>query len=144
MLGDAQGLRMWEVIDAAATKPFGFMPFYPGPGLGGALHPVDPYYCPGRQREYDLRNGSSNGRRSEHGEDLSRRRCGGVASTTAGNRGRLARLVLGRAYKKMWTTCGISRRCKIIELLTGAAPRSITTTRISLKFTSCATTTSKE
>jgi len=38
------GINVWEVIDAAATKPFGFMPFYPGPGLGGHCIPIDPYY----------------------------------------------------------------------------------------------------
>src|SRR5260370_30995207 len=37
-------IDIWEVIDAAATKPFGYMPFYPGPGLGGHCIPVDPYY----------------------------------------------------------------------------------------------------
>jgi UDP-N-acetyl-D-glucosamine dehydrogenase len=38
------GINVWEVIDAAATKPFGFMPFYPGPGLGGHCIPIDPFY----------------------------------------------------------------------------------------------------
>ena len=38
------GINLWEVIDAAATKPFGFMPFYPGPGLGGHCIPIDPFY----------------------------------------------------------------------------------------------------
>jgi UDP-N-acetyl-D-glucosamine dehydrogenase len=41
---DRLGLDVWEVIDAAATKPFGFMPFYPGPGLGGHCIPIDPHY----------------------------------------------------------------------------------------------------
>ena len=41
---DRMGINVWEVIDAAATKPFGFMPFYPGPGLGGHCIPIDPYY----------------------------------------------------------------------------------------------------
>src|ERR671933_2028529 len=38
------GIDIWEVIDAAATKPFGFMPFYPGPGVGGHCIPIDPFY----------------------------------------------------------------------------------------------------
>ena len=42
MLCDRMGIDVWEVIDAAATKPFGFMPFYPGPGLGGHCIPIDP------------------------------------------------------------------------------------------------------
>src|SRR3989440_79024 len=47
-------IDIWEVIDAAATKPFGFMPFYPGPGLGGHCIPVDPYYLSWKAREYDF------------------------------------------------------------------------------------------
>ena len=48
------GMDIWEVIDAAATKPFGFMPFYPGPGLGGHCIPIDPYYLSWKAREYDF------------------------------------------------------------------------------------------
>jgi UDP-N-acetyl-D-glucosamine dehydrogenase len=44
LMCDRMGIDVWEVIDAAATKPFGFMPFYPGPGLGGHCIPVDPHY----------------------------------------------------------------------------------------------------
>ncbi len=44
MMCDRLGMNVWEVIDAAATKPFGFMPFYPGPGLGGHCIPIDPFY----------------------------------------------------------------------------------------------------
>jgi UDP-N-acetyl-D-glucosamine dehydrogenase len=44
MMADRMGINLWEVIDAAATKPFGFMPFYPGPGLGGHCIPIDPFY----------------------------------------------------------------------------------------------------
>ena len=44
MMCDRMGIDVWEVIDAAATKPFGFMPFYPGPGLGGHCIPIDPFY----------------------------------------------------------------------------------------------------
>jgi len=44
MMCDRMGVNVWEVIDAAATKPFGFMPFYPGPGLGGHCIPIDPFY----------------------------------------------------------------------------------------------------
>ncbi len=48
------GVSMWEVIDAAATKPFGFMPFYPGPGLGGHCIPIDPYYLSWLARRFDF------------------------------------------------------------------------------------------
>ena len=48
------GVDVWEVIDAARTKPFGFMPFYPGPGLGGHCIPIDPFYLTWKAREYGL------------------------------------------------------------------------------------------
>src|SRR5271156_5589849 len=48
-------LDIWEVIDAAATKPFGFMPFYPGPGLGGHCIPIDPFYLSWKAREYGFK-----------------------------------------------------------------------------------------
>ncbi|MFL6414207.1 MAG: nucleotide sugar dehydrogenase [Bryobacteraceae bacterium] len=49
---DAMGIDIWEVIHAAKTKPFGFMPFYPGPGLGGHCIPIDPFYLTWKAREY--------------------------------------------------------------------------------------------
>jgi UDP-N-acetyl-D-glucosamine dehydrogenase len=51
---DAMGIDIWEVIEAAKTKPFGYMPFYPGPGLGGHCIPIDPFYLTWRSREYGL------------------------------------------------------------------------------------------
>ena len=48
------GIDIWEVVDAAATKPFGFMPFYPGPGIGGHCILVDPYFLASKAREYDF------------------------------------------------------------------------------------------
>jgi UDP-N-acetyl-D-glucosamine dehydrogenase len=51
---DAMGIDVWEVIDAAKTKPFGFMPFYPGPGLGGHCIPIDPFYLTWKAREFDI------------------------------------------------------------------------------------------
>jgi UDP-N-acetyl-D-glucosamine dehydrogenase len=48
------GIDIWEVVDAAATKPFGFMPFYPGPGLGGHCIPIDPFYLTWKAREFDV------------------------------------------------------------------------------------------
>ncbi|MCR5482409.1 MAG: nucleotide sugar dehydrogenase [Clostridia bacterium] len=52
MLCDKMGIDIWEVINAAATKPYGFQPFYPGPGLGGHCIPLDPYYLSWKAREY--------------------------------------------------------------------------------------------
>ena len=54
LLASRMKIDIWEVIDAAATKPFGFMPFYPGPGLGGHCIPVDPYYLSWKAREFDF------------------------------------------------------------------------------------------
>ena len=54
LLCERMGLDVWEVIDAAATKPFGFMPFRPGPGVGGHCIPVDPYYLAWRARQFDF------------------------------------------------------------------------------------------
>ncbi|MGI9174475.1 MAG: nucleotide sugar dehydrogenase, partial [Rhodothermales bacterium] len=48
------GISIWEVVEAAATKPFGYMPFYPGPGLGGHCIPIDPYYLSWLARRYDF------------------------------------------------------------------------------------------
>ena len=52
MVYSAMGIDVWEVINAAKTKPFGFMPFYPGPGLGGHCIPIDPFYLTWKAREY--------------------------------------------------------------------------------------------
>ena len=52
ILCDRMGISVWEVIDAAKTKPYGFQPFYPGPGLGGHCIPLDPYYLSWKAREY--------------------------------------------------------------------------------------------
>ncbi len=51
---DKMDIDVWEVIDAAASKPFGFMPFYPGPGLGGHCIPIDPFYLTWKAREFDV------------------------------------------------------------------------------------------
>jgi UDP-N-acetyl-D-glucosamine dehydrogenase len=54
MLADRMGIDIWEVIDAASSKPFGFSPFYPGPGMGGHCIPIDPFYLSWKAREYDF------------------------------------------------------------------------------------------
>src|SRR5687767_11186128 len=54
MLCDRMGISIWEVVDAASTKPFGFMRFDPGPGMGGHCLPVDPFYLTWRAREFDM------------------------------------------------------------------------------------------
>jgi UDP-N-acetyl-D-glucosamine dehydrogenase len=54
MLSERMDINIWEVIEAAKTKPFGFMPFYPGPGLGGHCIPIDHYYLSWKAREFDF------------------------------------------------------------------------------------------
>ncbi|MCL2503893.1 MAG: nucleotide sugar dehydrogenase [Coriobacteriia bacterium] len=56
MLSERMDIDIWEVVDAAKTKPFGFMPFYPGPGLGGHCIPIDPFYLAWKAREYDFQS----------------------------------------------------------------------------------------
>jgi UDP-N-acetyl-D-glucosamine dehydrogenase len=51
---EAMGIDVWEVIEAAKTKPFGYMPFYPGPGLGGHCIPIDPFYLTWKAREFNI------------------------------------------------------------------------------------------
>jgi len=53
-VADAMGIDIWEVIAAASTKPFGFKPFYPGPGLGGHCIPIDPFYLTWKAKEFDV------------------------------------------------------------------------------------------
>ena len=54
LLADRMGIDIWEVINAAASKPFGYTPFYPGPGLGGHCIPIDPFYLSWKAKEYDF------------------------------------------------------------------------------------------
>jgi len=54
IVSQKMGIDLWQVIDAAATKPFGFMPFYPGPGIGGHCIPIDPFYLTWKAREYNI------------------------------------------------------------------------------------------
>src|SRR5262249_11224069 len=51
---DRMGIDVWEVIEGAKSKPFGYMPFYPGPGLGGHCIPIDPFYLTWKAREYEV------------------------------------------------------------------------------------------
>jgi len=53
-VSERMGINIWEVVDAAKTKPFGFMPFYPGPGLGGHCIPIDPFYLSWKARQFDM------------------------------------------------------------------------------------------
>jgi UDP-N-acetyl-D-glucosamine dehydrogenase len=114
------GLDIWEVIDSAATKPFGFMPFYPGPGLGGHCIPVDPYYLSWKAREYDFATrfielaGEINTEMPYHvvnavGAALNERQKSIKGSKV---------LLLGVAYKKDVDDLRESPSLKLLELLT--------------------------
>ncbi len=117
---DAMGIDVWEVIEAAKTKPFGFMPFYPGPGLGGHCIPIDPFYLTWKSREYDLATrfielaGEINSAMPAHivsrlAEALDRR------LGRALSRSRV--LVIGLAYKKNVPDIRESPSLKLIELI---------------------------
>jgi UDP-N-acetyl-D-glucosamine dehydrogenase len=117
---DAMGIDVWEVIDAAKTKPFGFMPFYPGPGLGGHCIPIDPFYLTWKSREYELptrfielageiNTGMPRYVISRLGEALDRRL--GLAL------GQARILIIGLAYKKDVPDIRESPSFKLIELL---------------------------
>jgi UDP-N-acetyl-D-glucosamine dehydrogenase len=117
---DALGIDVWEVIDAAATKPFGFMPFYPGPGLGGHCIPVDPYYL-----SWKLKTLNQTARFIELAGEVNGRMPGFVVGkvTDALNERRQAVngatiLVLGVAYKRDVADTRESPALEIIELLT--------------------------
>jgi UDP-N-acetyl-D-glucosamine dehydrogenase len=119
LLSLRMGLDIWEVIDAAATKPFGFHPFYPGPGLGGHCIPVDPFYLSWKAKEWDFRTrfielaGEINTNMPYHvlasvGSALNRHK-------KAVNGARI--LILGVAYKKDIDDLRESPSLTIIELL---------------------------
>jgi UDP-N-acetyl-D-glucosamine dehydrogenase len=113
------GIDIWEVIEAASTKPFGFHPFYPGPGLGGHCIPVDPFYLSWKAREWDFHTrfielaGEINLSMPYHVVDS-------VASALSGQKKALNGsrvLILGVAYKKDIDDLRESPSLSIIELL---------------------------
>lgn len=117
---ERMGIDIWEVIDAAKTKPFGYMPFYPGPGLGGHCIPIDPFYLTWKSREYDLPTrfielaGEINTAMPRHVVD----RLAEALDRSLGkalSRSRI--LLLGLAYKKNVPDIRESPSLKLMELL---------------------------
>ena len=119
-LCDRMGIDIWEVVDAAATKPFGFMPFQPGPGLGGHCIPIDPFYLTWKAREYDFATrfielaGEVNQNmpyycRSRVSQALNHGACKSLNGARV--------LVLGVAYKADISDMRESPAVKLIELL---------------------------
>ncbi|WP_287155078.1 nucleotide sugar dehydrogenase [Candidatus Solincola tengchongensis] len=119
MLCDRMGLDVWEVIEAASTKPFGFMPFWPGPGLGGHCIPVDPFYLSWKAREYDFQTefielaGKVNVNMPYFVAGLVARALNGAGMTVSGSR----ILVLGVAYKPDVSDTRETPAAKLISLL---------------------------
>jgi UDP-N-acetyl-D-glucosamine dehydrogenase len=119
ILTDRMGIDIWEVVDAAATKPYGFMRFDPGPGMGGHCMPVDPFYLSWRAREFDMSTefielaGKVNQQMPYHCVEKAQR-----ALNDAGLPVRGARVaVLGVAYKPGVGDTRESPALKIVELL---------------------------
>jgi UDP-N-acetyl-D-glucosamine dehydrogenase len=119
MLCLRMGVDVWEVIDAAATKPFGFMPFYPGPGLGGHCIPVDPFYLSWKAREYDFATrfielaGEVNVAMPYHVVDSISAALNDHKKSLKGSK----LLILGVAYKKDVDDLRESPTLKIMEIL---------------------------
>jgi UDP-N-acetyl-D-glucosamine dehydrogenase len=118
-LCDKMGISVWEVIRAAASKPFGYMPFYPGPGTGGHSIPLDPYYLADKALEYDFHT-----RFIELAADINESMPGYVASQITRvlnsrdiSLGGARILVLGAAYKKDVADMHASPCLKLIALL---------------------------
>jgi len=119
LLCDRMGLDVWEVVDAAGTKPFGIQSFYPGPGVGGHCIPIDPFYLTWRARQFDFHTrfielaGEINVQASYHVVDIVSR-----ALNRAGKCLNGARIfVLGVAYKKDISDVRESPALKVIDLL---------------------------
>ncbi len=119
MLCERMDIDIWEVIDAASTKPFGFQPFYPGPGLGGHCIPVDPFYLTWKAREFDFstRFIELAGEINTHMPHYVVRRTMEALSDRGKALSRSRVLVLGAAYKKDVDDMRESPSLKVIELL---------------------------
>lgn len=102
ILCNKMGIDVWEVIDAAATKPYGFMPFYPGPGLGGHCIPIDPWYLTWKAREYNYHTRLIEiaGEINDNMPDFIVQRCMEILNEQGKSLKNSKILVLGVAYKK--------------------------------------------
>jgi len=116
----AMGINVWEVIEAAKTKPFGYMPFYPGPGLGGHCIPIDPFYLTWKAKEYGITTrfielaGQINSSMPQHVVNEVARAID--AATGKGLRGARI-LIMGVAYKKNVADTRESPGLRLMELL---------------------------
>ncbi|WP_044874935.1 UDP-N-acetyl-D-glucosamine 6-dehydrogenase [Pseudomonas sp. LFM046] len=119
IVADRMGIDIFEVVDAAATKPFGFTPYYPGPGLGGHCIPIDPFYLTWKAREYGLHtrfielSGEVNQAMPEYVVSKLVDGLNGLGRALKGSRV----LVLGIAYKKNVDDMRESPSVEIMELI---------------------------
>ncbi len=119
LLFERMGVNVWEVIQASATKPFGFMPFYPGPGLGGHCIPVDPFYLTWKAKQYDFNTrfielaGEINSAMPEH---VVNRIAEGLNAAGKSVNGAKV-LLIGAAYKRNVDDTRESPALRIINLL---------------------------
>jgi UDP-N-acetyl-D-glucosamine dehydrogenase len=115
----AMGIDVWEVIEAAKTKPFGFMPFYPGPGLGGHCIPIDPFYLTWKAREFDVatRFIELAGEVNTHMPHYVVDRLAEAVDRSGKALSRARILVVGAAYKKNVDDMRESPSLKLIELI---------------------------
>jgi UDP-N-acetyl-D-glucosamine dehydrogenase len=119
MLTDRMGIDIWEVVEAASTKPYGFMPFSPGPGMGGHCLPVDPFYLSWRAREFDMTTefielaGKVNQQMPYHCVEKAQRVLNNAGLSVKGSRVS----VLGVSYKPGVGDTRMSPALKILSLL---------------------------
>jgi UDP-N-acetyl-D-glucosamine dehydrogenase len=122
LMCSAMDIDVWEVIAGASTKPFGFMPFYPGPGLGGHCIPIDPFYLSWKAKQYGSEArfielaGQVNGAMPKHVVNLTALALNGRKKAINGSRV----LVVGVAYKPAIDDIRESPALDIIELLNKA------------------------
>ncbi len=131
MMCDRMGINVWEVIDAAATKPFGFMPFYPGPGLGGHCIPIDPFYLSWKTRQAGIEArfielaGYINGQMPHYVVDKIQNALNEKGKALKGAHVH----ILGVAYKKDIDDVRESPALDVMHLLRTAGPRAPTGAR---------------
>lgn len=119
VLCDRMGIDIWEVIEAAKTKPFGFMPFYPGPGMGGHCIPIDPFYLVWKAKEYGFATrfielaGEINDNMPEYTVQRAAEILNGSKKALNGSRV----LLLGMAYKRDVNDLRESPALKVAQLL---------------------------
>ena len=133
-VAEAMGIDMYEVIEAASTKPFGFVPYYPGPGLGGHCIPIDPFYLTWKAREYGMNTkfielaGEINTSMPKYVVDSLANELNKRKVTMNGSRC----LIVGVAYKKNVDDMRESPSLEIIKLLIEKGVEVVTMIHISV------------